>query len=114
MNVIDALYHIHILLVITVAVFCLRCVTSELPIIDGSTSGIFDNHGPNWRITRRTTLSSLRDFGVGKTSLEDTILEEADGIVRALDENEGRPFNPIPTLSCATINIICSIVFGIR
>ena len=43
--------------------------------------GIIHNNGTDWKEMRRFTLKTLRNFGVGKASMEDTILEECDHLI---------------------------------
>ncbi len=38
--------------------------------------GVIFSHGPYWRELRRFLLRNLRDFGFGKSSMEDQFLEE--------------------------------------
>uniref|UniRef100_A0A8C4WLA1 unspecific monooxygenase n=1 Tax=Gopherus evgoodei TaxID=1825980 RepID=A0A8C4WLA1_9SAUR len=75
-------------------------------------SSIFTNIP--WKQLRRFTLTTLRDFGMGKKSTEERILEEAHFLVERLKNTHGRPFDPTLFLNHATSNVICSIVFGDR
>ena len=38
--------------------------------------GIINNSGTNWKESRRFTLKTLRDFGLGKATMEDIVLDE--------------------------------------
>uniref|UniRef100_A0A8C6ZP54 unspecific monooxygenase n=1 Tax=Nothoprocta perdicaria TaxID=30464 RepID=A0A8C6ZP54_NOTPE len=66
-----------------------------------------------WKQLRRFTLSTLRDFGMGKKGIEQQIQEEAHFLVERLRNTHGktRAFN---YLIHAVSNIICSIIFGNR
>ncbi|XP_075717025.1 cytochrome P450 2K1-like isoform X2 [Rhinoderma darwinii] len=44
--------------------------------------GLSFSHGENWKIMRRFTISTLRDFGMGKTSLEEKIAEECSHLIQ--------------------------------
>ncbi|NXC37026.1 CP2G1 protein, partial [Campylorhamphus procurvoides] len=66
------------------------------------------------RQLRRFSLSVLRDFGMGKRSIESRIQEEAQMLLQEFRDTRGQPFDPTFKLSCAVSNIICSIVFGNR
>ncbi len=48
--------------------------------------GIINSYGKHWKEQRRFMLSTLRDFGFGKSSMEDMINEEVDFFVHHLDE----------------------------
>ena len=71
-------------------------------------------HGPHWKTLRRFTVRALRDFGLGKTSLEDKIKDEVDTVLAEFDDLKGKPLNPQKLLMKAVTNIICSIIFGHR
>uniref|UniRef100_A0A8C0GK01 unspecific monooxygenase n=1 Tax=Chelonoidis abingdonii TaxID=106734 RepID=A0A8C0GK01_CHEAB len=77
---------------------------------------IFVSHlfGEPWKQLRRFTLTTLRDLGMGKKSIEERILEEAHFLMERLKNTHGRPFDPTLFLNHATSNVICSIVFGDR
>ncbi|KAJ8388422.1 hypothetical protein AAFF_G00132980 [Aldrovandia affinis] len=76
--------------------------------------GIALNSGYSWKQQRRFTVSTLRDFGVGKRSLESQILEEIKFHHQAVLEKSGEPFDAHFLVNNAVSNIICSIVFGRR
>ncbi|XP_022095856.1 cytochrome P450 2J6-like [Acanthaster planci] len=70
--------------------------------------------GERWIELRRFCLTVLRSFGVGKTSFEEKIGEEAEALMKEMSDFNGEPFNPKPLLSNAASNIICSVIFGKR
>ncbi|XP_060703981.1 cytochrome P450 2D14-like isoform X2 [Hemiscyllium ocellatum] len=75
---------------------------------------VFARYGPWWREQRRFSLSTLRNLGLGKRSLEARILEEAKFLNKQFENAKGLPFDPHISLNNATSNIICSIIFGER
>ncbi|MBN3304565.1 CP2J2 protein, partial [Amia calva] len=86
------------------------------PMMDRMDSGnglIFSN-GLLWKRQRRFTLSTLRNCGLGKKSLESVIVEEAQFLQETLENEQGKPFDPHFILNNAVSNIICSMVFGHR
>ncbi|XP_025031106.1 cytochrome P450 2F3-like isoform X1 [Python bivittatus] len=81
---------------------------------DFNQHGIVFANGDRWQQLRRFTLTTLRNFGMGKRSIEERIQEEAQCLVEELQKTAGTPFDPTFLLSRAVSNIICSIVFGNR
>ncbi|XP_051476002.1 cytochrome P450 2H1-like isoform X1 [Apus apus] len=77
-------------------------------------TGIVTSNGETWKQLRRFALTTLRDFGMGKKSIEERIQEEAHFLVERIRKTQGRPFNPGKFLTHAVSNIICSIIFGNR
>ncbi|NXE94736.1 CP2H1 protein, partial [Menura novaehollandiae] len=77
-------------------------------------TGIVTSNGETWKQLRRFALTTLRDFGMGKKSIEERIQEEAHFLVERLKNTHEQPLNPGNFLIHAVSNIICSIVFGDR
>ncbi|KAG8517907.1 LOW QUALITY PROTEIN: Cytochrome P450 2D14, partial [Galemys pyrenaicus] len=71
-------------------------------------------YGHAWREQRRFSVSTLRDFGLGKKSLEQWVTEEAGCLCAAIDDQAGRPFSPISLLNKAVGNVIASLIFARR
>ncbi|XP_073530131.1 cytochrome P450 2K4-like isoform X3 [Phyllobates terribilis] len=76
--------------------------------------GIPFSHGENWKAMRRFTLSKLRDFGTGKRTIEDPIIEECGFLIRQLESLEGKPTDLTIKTHFAIGNIIISIMLGHR
>ncbi|KAM8967553.1 cytochrome P450 2D15-like [Pelodytes ibericus] len=75
---------------------------------------VFSNYNKHWKERRRFALYTLKDFGMGKKSIEERVREEASYLCAALQEKEGHAFDPFLLLNNAVSNVICSIVFGDR
>ncbi|XP_051955725.1 cytochrome P450 2J4-like [Xyrauchen texanus] len=76
--------------------------------------GLIFSGGHMWRQQRRFALSTLKYFGVGKKTLENSILQECHIVCDALHTERGLPFNPHHVLTYAVGNVICSLVFGYK
>ena len=77
-------------------------------------TGIVTTDGVPWKEQRRFTLSTLRDFGMGKSSLESKIHEEIEYLTMEMKKKVTSPFDTTFSLNSAISNIICSITFGQR
>ncbi|NXG67233.1 CP2CL protein, partial [Hemiprocne comata] len=88
----------------------------HMPVGDRANNGlgiIFSNNN-EWLQVRRFALSTLRNFGMGKRTIEERIQEETEYLLEEIRETNGTPFDATFMLSCAVSNIICCIVFGKR
>ncbi|XP_070793566.1 cytochrome P450 2C20-like isoform X2 [Pituophis catenifer annectens] len=81
---------------------------------------IFQNKGltttdeKKWRELRRFTLSTLRDFEMGKKKKSERVQEEALCLVEEIATTKGQPFNPRRIFASAVSNVICAVIFGNR
>ncbi|XP_075043089.1 cytochrome P450 2A13-like [Mixophyes fleayi] len=76
--------------------------------------GVIFSNGECWKQMRRFSVKTLRNFGMGKRSIEERIQEEGHYLVETFRESNGTPINPSCHFSQVTANIICSIIFGNR
>ncbi|NWY04852.1 CP2K1 protein, partial [Nothoprocta ornata] len=88
----------------------------KIPIFEDLTrgNGVVFAHGDNWKVMRRFTLTTLRDFGMGKRAIEDRIVEEYGYLADIIESQEGKPFDASKMINSAVANIIVSILLGNR
>ncbi|XP_054857082.1 cytochrome P450 2K6-like [Eublepharis macularius] len=76
--------------------------------------GVVFAHGENWKVMRRFALTTLRDYGMGKRTIEDQIVEECHCLIQKFETFEGKPFENTAIMNAAVANIIVSILLGKR
>ncbi|XP_035535900.1 cytochrome P450 2G1-like [Morone saxatilis] len=76
--------------------------------------GLAISNGERWRQLRRFTLTTLRDFGMGRKGMEEWIQEESKHLVERINHTKATPFDPTFFMSCTVSNVICCLVFGQR
>ncbi|KAM3930497.1 cytochrome P450 2F2-like [Leptodactylus fuscus] len=77
-------------------------------------NGIASSNGENWKVMRRFSLSTLRDYGMGRKTIENKIIEEAECLVQKIKTFEGKPFGNFTSINAAVANIIVAILLSKR
>nr|XP_019943606.1 PREDICTED: cytochrome P450 2G1-like [Paralichthys olivaceus] len=88
----------------------------QIPFLFRATKGygLVISNGERWRQLRRFTLTTLRDFGMGRKGMEEWIQEESSHLVARFNSLKDTSFDPTFYLSCTVSNVICCLVFGQR
>ncbi|KAG7264168.1 hypothetical protein CRUP_010693 [Coryphaenoides rupestris] len=89
---------------------------APIPLLVKATKGygLAISNGERWKQLRRFTLSTLRDFGMGRKGMEEWIKEESRHLVDRIQSTKASSFDPTFFLSCTVSNVICCLVFGER
>ncbi|XP_035765852.1 cytochrome P450 2J6-like [Neolamprologus brichardi] len=82
-------------------------------LVDGK-GVIMADYGSKWREQRRFGLTTLRNFGLGKNSMEERIHDEIKHIISTLEKNIGKTMSPRVMFHNAASNIICQVLFARR
>ncbi|XP_075043076.1 cytochrome P450 2C16-like isoform X2 [Mixophyes fleayi] len=89
----------------------------EMPLLDRICSGnhgLSTSNGERWKQLRRFAMITLKNFGIGKRSIEERIQEEAHFLTEEFRKCNGQPLDPTFYFSKAVANVICTVVFGDR
>lgn len=82
---------------------------------DGTDSrGIVYSEGEEWSQQRRFALRRLRDFGLGKSSMENLINEEVDELLKLFDKKLNKATEVTNLFNLSVINGLWKIVTGAR
>uniref|UniRef100_A0A8C5XPB2 Cytochrome P450 n=1 Tax=Microcebus murinus TaxID=30608 RepID=A0A8C5XPB2_MICMU len=76
--------------------------------------GVAFSNGERAKQLRRFSITTLRDFGVGKRGIEERIQEEAGFLIEAFRATRGALVDPTFFLSQAFCNVISTVAFGDR
>ncbi|XP_061830178.1 cytochrome P450 2K1-like [Nerophis lumbriciformis] len=76
--------------------------------------GIVFSNGDGWKEMRRFTLTTLKDFGMGKRLIEEKISEECHNLIEEFEKHKGKAFDNTTIMTYAASNIISAIIFGKR
>ncbi|XP_062443834.1 cytochrome P450 2W1-like [Rhea pennata] len=76
-------------------------------------NGVFFSSQELWKTTRRFTMATMRDLGMGKRLSEERILEELHFLIDLIKSFKGGPFR-LRFLNTAPTNITFAILFGRR
>ncbi|GBN12796.1 Cytochrome P450 2J2 [Araneus ventricosus] len=67
-----------------------------------------------WKEQRRFVVQSMKDLGLGKTKIEDDVMDEISHFMEVLKNYDGKPVDLKDPLSPSMSNNICALVFGKR
>ncbi|XP_077174075.1 cytochrome P450 2K1-like isoform X2 [Paroedura picta] len=87
-----------------------------IPIVKSISEGfgVILSVGENWKVMRRFLLTTLRDCGMGRRTIEDKIVEECHFLIKKFESYQGKPFETSVIMNAAAANIIVFILLGER
>ncbi|KAF8786753.1 Cytochrome P450 2J2 like protein [Argiope bruennichi] len=77
-------------------------------------SAFFGANFEYWKEQRKFVLHSMKDLGLGKTKIEEDIMEEIKHFMQVLKSHNGKPMDVKPPLTPSMSNNIAALVFGKR
>ncbi|XP_068595373.1 cytochrome P450 2F2-like [Brachionichthys hirsutus] len=75
---------------------------------------VLSDYTSGWKEHRRFGLMTLRNFGLGKHTMEQRILTETKYIMKILEQSHGKPMSPVQLFHKVTSNVMCHILFAKR
>ncbi|KAJ8283590.1 hypothetical protein COCON_G00024400 [Conger conger] len=76
--------------------------------------GVLFSNGNSWKEMKRFSLSTLRDFGMGKRGSKEKIIEELHHLIKVFENFKGEPFDTTQPVNYSVSNIMCAIMYGSR
>ncbi|XP_055940829.1 cytochrome P450 2J2-like [Argiope bruennichi] len=77
-------------------------------------SAFFGGNFHAWKEQRRFVVQSMKDLGLGKTKIEEDIMDEINHFIAVLRSHNGEPLDVKQPLSPSISNNICALIFGKR
>ena len=77
-------------------------------------AGITTNLGESFQVQRRFMLHVLKDFGLGKSTMDDLIMDEATHLMEEFQKHVNQNYDPQLTLKKAASNLVNVLAFGER
>ncbi|KAL3847907.1 hypothetical protein ACJMK2_018798 [Sinanodonta woodiana] len=87
---------------------------SLISSIFSENQGIVSASGDLWKEHRKFTLTTLRNFGFGKTSLEGKIHTEVTILLSEIAKRKGKPFRIQHLVQTSVSNVINAMIFGVH
>lgn len=81
---------------------------------DGEEAGVIFSNGEKWLHSRKFFLRQLKDMGMGKSYLDDAILEEAKELVDDFRNHTDKPIHLPSSINVVTLNVIWQLVASRR
>ncbi|CAN9499486.1 unnamed protein product [Ophioblennius macclurei] len=82
--------------------------------INGSKGVVLVDYGSTWKEHRRFALMTLRNFGLGKDSMEERIHGELRYTIENLEKSIGKTTSPQVMFHNIACNVVCQVLFGTR
>lgn len=82
----------------------------------GGLRGFLTNEGPVWKEQRRFVIKTLRDFGFGRKTMEELIMQDVEDILDGLNAKceEKESFTATNFFNAAVVNSLWTIMTGTK
>ncbi|XP_067664349.1 cytochrome P450 2C3-like [Haliotis asinina] len=85
---------------------------SFLTVVFSKGKGILSTNGDAWKDMRKFAVTTLREFGFGRSILEEKIQQELNKLLEVIEEEGSEEFDCKRAIHFATSNIVCDLCFG--
>ena len=78
------------------------------------TSLTLSDYTPQWRLTRKISVSVIQNFAKNTENLQENLLQECQRLIYFLKQQKDKPVDALIALKFATGNIILNALFGVK
>ena len=79
--------------------------------IPGNNDIAFTDYGPGWKFYRKLFMAALRQYLSNIPLIESRVSSQAEKMVKFMEEQDGKPFDPADCLIRGVADVICGITF---
>jgi len=79
-------------------------------LTDGAPAGVIFTSGEQWTSLRRFLLRQMRDLGMGKSYMEDAIMDEARKLAKDFEKHVGKTTNIPLSVDISVLNIVWRLI----
>ena len=72
---------------------------------------VLANYGPGWKFYRKLFVAALRQYLSNILLIDNRVSTQAEKIVKFIEEQDGKPFDPADCLIRGVADVICGITF---
>ena len=103
--------HLFILSFINLFISCYQTLTKDILLMTGGKDIVFCNYGPGLKFYRKLFIAALRQYLSNIPLIENRVSSQAEKMVKFMEEQDGKPFDPADCLIKGVADVICGITF---